>query len=1448
MEDRTTISTSTVAVEYHDPYNVYPLLSPGLLPRLPLKHLHWPSHAGPLRSIDTLLVDLVDGATAESTAAASQPRHQLPGLRRTPYLKLLLVRCDDNDTYKSSVRSDIREWIKTNTTAAPVSSKKASNQENHDACEWLIVHVVIPNTVAATQPRTSSAKSEIGTSEKSSSSRWRTGSTPLLEKLKSDFNTSGKGSIDRVAQIRIGINDVPYDIIPRVVPAVPTGYSETEHDAENAWNELIGKLKALILQSFDMRVTQYEDDIKERDSQRNLPGWNFCTFFILKEGLAQGFESVGLVEDALVGYDELSVGLDLACAERSESPTALALPRHTEELRLAVEKAAREAFGEIGDSEETVDLQSQPADSQLQALAISATRKPYRTMIPENKVSLFDFRCYIFSRQVDLLLRLANASSTRDELLSKLKEQQESILYGEAPMAPAHPQTDDGPEDLARLANVCQRTLEFIPTISQIMRNDIIEAWNTSETLASIPCSSEIFDNMVSSFAFSIAQQIIAQTSTAALPIPPSSLPPSSSNDQKMSIPEPKTMMHPARNSSLGVRVISPPPPSPGFFPGPGASNSDRDARSAYFAKAGLEELAAKRAELYMLSRSVLESLGRKRGWSTGWAEAPLLSNHPVGPMEEIDLNDGESLSQSAEKTRADTDPLLAGLHSPLLQTAIDTSGDFYRLYEILTDKALRHYSVAGHEHSVQANKTDLGVLKFHLKDYLAASHYFPETTPFFGESGWTLLELSMLIMYAECLRALGDDDGYVRVALKLLIKACIAEQERLRDRTTRRSEPTQKEYPHKASLVGVIPQLLRLVQDLKSERKASLSPFILNAEAIDSISYSEGSDSCSLDVNIWSLLPEEIEIDSVWLRASSTENTALKEIKFMANDTVLRPGRNSLQLRCTTVVPGKYFIDRLVFQSGRLVLEWGRDAHQLIPQDDTMFRRPEVVLFQRKDALDLTLSAAKHTVLDQNNALDLEFQSGWNTLQSCEIHVKPATGGLRLLTTEAEVLSTDVEFSRRPEAGIFFFGAVPAGHRVTIRFPYTVEQDVADVFAKLDISYTTEAGEEFAFAKMAIVPVALALGVNVQDVFKHHALFSRFNVATASMSPLRLIGSQLIESDLFESTSPAPKDTITIFHRQSASLLYRVQRKENASSTGKLARTMYLKLHYRALLSDIESLILASLQEELADAGMEDFFRPVCAAVVSEFKKNLQPSDLERAALVGAVTTAHLADISWERHFRGYGRMASSKESICSSLETFIHKWQKRNTLIPVTQSDTEEPSSILIPVEIQSVPIVHTADIKVASASLHVNQATSATLHLKWTRMWNTEAVQDLEFSYELSAPSDTWLLGGRRKGHFVIPADAPSSSTPETEAEIPLILIPLREGWLPYPAVEIKEVGGAEAGNPVSCEVDFKNIGETIRVTDQRDSVTVSLDASGPAGGPLVLETKSTSTTTT
>lgn len=854
-------------------------------------------------------------------------RHQIPGLRQTPYLKVLLVRCDDSETYKTQTRKEVREWIKEQTPPAT----KSSAQENHDAFEWLIVHVIVPNTAAATQPRTGGKSSEgsAGSSSDKSGTRWGKGSSTILEKLRADFNGSSRSAVDRVAQIRIGINDVPYEMLPRVIPAIPGSYSETPQENENAWLDLVSKFKLLILSSFDMRVGQYEEDIREKDAQRSLPGWNFCTFFVLKEGLARGFESVGLVEDALVGYDELAVGLDAIVREQSANGSGAEhggsfLP-FTEDLKRRAESAKNAIRKDMGsddviETDDPIDLQSttQPAESVANEIPLNPTKKRYRELILSNDISIFDFRCYLFARQLSLLLRIANAWSSQEELLAKLKEQRESSLQGVAARLPASQPSEDI-ENLAVLGEVCRRAMEFVASIAQVMRDDIWASWRHSQNTDSEadgstsqdPVMAQVVDNIIASFTFAIAQQILAQTSTKSLPIPPSTLAPPSSKigldgqEPKAAIPEPKTMMHPARSSSLALRSRSREPPSPGLFPG-GRRNSvpEQGAASPFF-KAGIEELAAHRAELYLLSRNVLEQVGKKHGWAVGWAEMAHLQGTRREEMKEVDLDKSSIINSEVEAT-SNLPPSVSGIDSKLLRTALDSQDDFYRLYETLTDKALRHYTVANHGQSVYSSMADLAVLKYHLTDFAAAASYFYRMTPFYGEGGWAEVELSMLIMYARCLKELQRKEDYVRVVLKLLSRAAMMEKERLQRKSAFRLEGIQL-FSNKevVSTSSYLPELMQITMNLQHEVLVPLQNFFGKVEVDETVQYHSEIDGFGLQLRFQYLLADDLSVEKARVKITPIGGDTNRDLWLEANGPlVFKNGKVQISVQSNVSLP----------------------------------------------------------------------------------------------------------------------------------------------------------------------------------------------------------------------------------------------------------------------------------------------------------------------------------------------------------------------------------------------------------------------------------------------------------------------------------------------------------------------------------------------------------------
>ncbi|GAA5964623.1 hypothetical protein JCM3765_007645 [Sporobolomyces pararoseus] len=209
--------------------------------QLPLRNLHWVRRNAANRSIRT-----VNDLQVEFRPLKEFPAITNGGsLLERPYLNLLFVVCDDNEIYRATIRSQIREWL------------DGVIQKQHQ--EWLIVHV---------------------TSTKSGGAKFYQRKSGIVDKIKADFNTGKK---DRCIQVAQGASA----------------------EDPTAWAEFSNKVKEGIITTFDSNVSLYEESVRKADSQRQLEGWHFLPFFLQKEALAESFEAMTLFEEALIQYDEL---------------------------------------------------------------------------------------------------------------------------------------------------------------------------------------------------------------------------------------------------------------------------------------------------------------------------------------------------------------------------------------------------------------------------------------------------------------------------------------------------------------------------------------------------------------------------------------------------------------------------------------------------------------------------------------------------------------------------------------------------------------------------------------------------------------------------------------------------------------------------------------------------------------------------------------------------------------------------------------------------------------------------------------------------------------------------------------------------------------------------------------------------------------------------------------
>ncbi|KAI0093548.1 trafficking protein particle complex subunit 10 [Irpex rosettiformis] len=277
--------------------------------QLPLRNLHWkPSSRPTIRTIQELHVDLKLADTKRDEHTYQVPQTIL----EKPLVNVYVVVCEDTETYKNTVKKQIKDWH------GSVAQRK--NQE------WLIVHIVRPDT-------------------KSAGARLFQVKASVLDKIKADFNVDKK---DRCVQL----------------------VWATENENPAAWAEFIGKMKDGILTAFDAAVIQREEEVRRSEGQRQMPGWNFCTYFILKESLASSFEGMTLHEEALSTYEELEALFFQVLKDKNLT-----------------------WFGSL----------ASPSPRDDSASLLSIERKPFRDLILANSISIFDFRMYLLARQCILL-------------------------------------------------------------------------------------------------------------------------------------------------------------------------------------------------------------------------------------------------------------------------------------------------------------------------------------------------------------------------------------------------------------------------------------------------------------------------------------------------------------------------------------------------------------------------------------------------------------------------------------------------------------------------------------------------------------------------------------------------------------------------------------------------------------------------------------------------------------------------------------------------------------------------------------------------------------------------------------------------------------------------------------------------------------------------------------
>ncbi|KAF2274282.1 TMEM1 family protein-like protein [Westerdykella ornata] len=1412
-------SSSKVTVEYHDPSGLFPLVQEQLASRFPLRNLHWKSPTRPLRSIDSLHVDLVpsqdsvhiagvtsgltaqDGSqTAPANRSASsgeilrppskERRHQIPGLRQTPYLKVYLLRCDDSDTYKATARKQLREWVKAHTPPSQ-SSSSSSTQENHDAFEWMILHVVVPDTPAASQPRGSaSSTTSTGEKEKSSAtSRWTRGTTTILEKIRADFNISSKSAPDRVAQVRLRKDAVPPHMLPTTTATATPPITESPQEEQRAWADVIAKFKSLILLSFDLRVRQYEEDIREKEAQRVLPGWNFCTFFMLKEGLARGFESAGLVEDALLGYDELSVGLDSVIRDQandgSGGPGGEILA-YTEELFEKAQEIYKRSQKDDGGRKE-------PMGHIHDARPIDSRKKNYRDLILSNKISIFDFRCYIFARQMSLLLRLGNAHSARSDLAAKLHPRptsiHRSISENDVPQGSKIANSKEDSEDLLALAELCSRALNFITFAGRLLREDLINGAKAHDT----EFPQHLIDNLVHSWTYAALQQLIEETATSSLPISRFSQDISTSSsgkmqpfgdhsrEQKLSFAEPKTMIHPTRSSSLHFgRSSSADPPYAQTPPSAhviyeNGQHRDRPVPPVHEVPAGgirtgSQELAATRAQLYIVQRRILENIGKSLGWMVGWA-AILPPENEKEELSDVDLSEAGD-PQEVDGARVKPSGVAftsVGLSAAALVDAISSEEHFRQCYETLSDTIVKHYMAAGQVKAAESVLGDLAALRYDVGDYAAAAMYFGRMASSFAESRWNLVEATMLRLYAQCLKKLNRKDEYVRTLLDLLTKSAAHKRRVKSGKDHEAGLPNNWLDDDKLETAGVLAELIEYSEQLPYDKTVAMNYYFEDISVEPFVRHYEDKDGFQLRLTFRHVLEDGIVIDRAKVHLVGTTPAQTKDIWLDSTGSIeVKRGICRVWLNSNVNTTGPYVVDKILLSAKRILF-----SHEPFSKAEAttplgiitsvsatslkVARKNRILCYPRPESLGAKVGSSNFIHMDQPRSIEIQCSSGWNAIQKAEIRLKSASAGLRLRTANTTVTEGDIEIMEKGQKpGVFTIASMSSDTTARYSIPYELETMLPELSIKLEIDYTTDRGQ-FQYHSSFTIPIELPLDVNVHDHFKNEALFSKFNIKTANQTPLEILKVGLEGSEEYDVIAPKMNTVdgagAMVFPKQPLAVTYRIVKKPqdksakskagvkaSASNTGSLA----LSVTYRCLDEDVLDRLCALFTSAMKDSPVANVSRLLAVTFAQRVKQRVLPHQMERIALLEKVNLGSFEDMNWGDCLDGL------PPTVRKEVSNWLKDWcQKHRTiLLPSSNASPCDPGSqnlpsappspnpprhIIITVSIPHPDILFTASLSLSlptsssppTSQMHMPIAISGkplhtTLRIKHTRLW--------------------------------------------------------------------------------------------------------------------------------
>lgn len=494
--------------------------------------------------------------------------------------------------------------------------------------------------------------------------------------------------------------------------------------------------------------------------------------------------------------------------------------------------------------------------------------------------------------------------------------------------------------------------------------------------------------------------------------------------------------------------------------------------------------------------------------------------------------------------------------------------------------------------------------------------------------------------------------------------------------------------------------------------------------------------------------------------------------------------------------------------------------------------RMPRILFYPKSNALDVKIGVSRDVHIDKRRHLEVECSTGQNQIDGAELHLRSATAGLRLHTADAILARGEAILSKAKVTGVIEITNAPADAKLTIRIPYDLEDSQRRIVIGVDVTYHTPKGKFEHFSNPSI-PTELALDVNVHDLFKSSTLFSRFRVRASRGMPLQILDVNLEANDRFNvETPPCEITPMLVFPKQEATVMYKIKQKpahkgrQPATEEKPLILTLdYICVHEAAIMATEKR-----FEEALSQTEFRHLSRVILRSLSAAMRK-LEPDYYTQVALLNEVGIPVYDFVDWK------SLLDHLPPSTSKGLEVWLRKWHEENSVFPITlpSSTKDSPNylhqTITIAVPLPRLHILHTVSLSLPTSSTHLFSTGSlipATVTISHTRQWDTPFTSEpLEFTYDIDAPVDTWLIGGQRRTKFVAKEDEVLTWT--------IMLMPLKSGRLLLPSMEARLMDRTAAN--WTCETDYRSSAKTVIVIGDVSTTTVGL-SDGSGGSDAIL----------